>query len=257
MTIQIRNAEMIELLRPDFFARYEPNASLVHTGLHMQLPQLRGYWPMSSVDENGAVYDMSGQGRMLTNTNTVAFGTYNLLPYSDYTPASTHYLNRLDEPGLDITGALTMGGWFSLDTVASGANQVLMGKYNTVGNQRAYQLYLVDASDQFVFIVSSNGAATTTVTNVPVAVISTWYHIVGRYVPGAELSIFVDGVETLNVAAIPAAIFNSTAKFTIGARDPGTEYLDGKSAQCFLCADDLDDVVIKTIFDQTRANYGK
>jgi len=254
---QKRNAELVNNLRPDFFARYEPNASMVHAGLHMQLPQLRGYWPFSSVDERGDLTDMSGQGRVLHNTNTVAFGVYNLFPYADYVPANSEYFTRLDEEGTSITGALTIGGWFWLDTLASGANQVLIGKFNTVGNMRAYQLYMVDASNRFAFIISGDGAATTAVTHVPVAVISTWYHIVGRFVPGAELSIFVDGVETLEWALIPAAIYDSTAAFTIGARDPGIEYLDGRSAQCFLCADDLDDVIIKTIFEQTRANYGK
>jgi hypothetical protein len=34
--------------------------------MNLGLPMLRGYWPFSSVDENNDVYDLSGQGRVMT-----------------------------------------------------------------------------------------------------------------------------------------------------------------------------------------------
>jgi hypothetical protein len=256
VTVQERNSEMVELLRPDFFGRYEPNASMVHAGLHLQLPQLRGYWPFSSVDENGDVYDLSGQGRVLTNNNTTLFNVYNLLPYADFTPASTHYFSRLDEAGLDITLSLTVGGWFWLDTLAPGNNMGLIGKYTGGGNQ-SYILYFHDASNTFRFTISANGLVDVTVASTASLAISTWYHIVGRFVPNTELSIFVDGIETLNAAGIPAGIFNGAADLQIGAYNAGTNLLDGRACQCFLCSDDLDDVIIKTVYEQTRANFGK
>jgi len=261
MVEQIRNDSMVEILRPDFFARHEPNAAWVHAGLHLQLPQLRGYWPMSSVDENGDPYDLSGQGRVLTNNNTVPYGVYNLLPYADFTPGATEYFNRLDEAGLDITGVMTMGGWYWLDTLAPGTDMGLIGKFNDFGgaNQRSYLLYFNDAANVFRFGVSSlgTGASWAAVTSTATIAASTWYHVVGRFVPGAELSIFVDGVETLLAVGVPLGAFNSTADFEIGAFSLGFGLLDGRASQCFLCADDLDDVIIRQTYDQTRANYGK
>jgi hypothetical protein len=262
MATQQRNSDMVDLLRPDFFARYEPNASMVHAGLHLQLPQLRGYWPMSSVDENGAVYDMSGQGRVLTNTNTVPFGIYNLLPYADHNAATPHYFNRVDEPGLSITGSMTVGGWFWLDTLATGNNQGLISKWDTTGaiNERSYLLYLDDATNSLRFYISSAGTAATSVEVISTATIAinTWYHVVGRFNPNTLMSIFIDGVNTDLGVGVPAGIFNSAVSaFEIGSYAVALRPMDGRSAQCFLCADDLDDVVIKTVYEQTRSNFGK
>lgn len=259
MTVQIRNSEMVDLLRPDFFARYEPNAAWVHAGAALQLPQLRGYWPMSSVDENGDPYDLSGQGRVLTNNNAIPFAWYNLFPYADFTPGSTHYFSRADEAGLDILGEITFGGWFWLDTLAPGTNMGLIGKFNTVGNQRAYLLTFSDAGNVFQVYISSLGTAASTLGLSHTATLSasTWYHVVGRFTPNTELSIFVDGIEVSTAAAVPAAIFNSNTSFEIGASDAGNNRLDGRACQCFLCADDLDDVIIRSLFEQTRANFGK
>lgn len=262
MTTQIRNSEMVELLRPDFFARYEPNASMVHAGLHMQLPQLRGYWPFSSVDENGDVYDLSGQGRVLTNNNTVPFAWYNLFPYADFTAATPHYFSRLDEPGTSITGAITLGGWFWLDSLATGANQGLISKWDTTGaiNERSYLLYLDDATNTLRFFVSSLGtaASSVSVTSTATIAINTWYHVAARYNPNTLMSIFVDGVQTDLAAGVPAAIFNSAVcAFEIGSYNVGAIPMDGRACQCFLCADDLDSVFVKTLYEQTRANFGK
>lgn len=257
MVEQIRNQELVELLRPDFFARYEPNAAMVHSSLHSQLPMLRAYWPFSSVDENGDVYDISGQGRVLNNNNTTPFAWHNLLPYADLTPGATNYFNRVDEAGLDITGDLSLGGWFWLDTLAPGNDMGLIAKWTVAGNQRAYYLKFVDATNQFQFSVSTDGAAVVTVTSTAVPVINTWYHICGVFRANSVLNIFVDGVKTELAVGVPASIFNSSADLQVGASDVGTNRLDGRVCQCFLCAENLDDVMIWNLYQQTRANFGK
>jgi hypothetical protein len=260
MTIQERNSDLVEILRPDFFGRSEPNASLVHAGLHMQLPMLRAYYPFSSVDENGAVYDLSGQGRMLTNNGATPFANYNLFPYANLTPGAANYFYRADEPGLDITGALTLGGWFWLDSLAPGTNYGLISKWDSAGgaNQRSYMLYFDDATNTLKFNISSAGTAATSVavTSTATMAASTWYHIVGRFNPATLMSIFVDGTATDLAVGVPAAAFNSTAQLRIGDYNSG-QYMDGRVCQCWLCADDLDSVLIKTAFEQTRVNFGK
>lgn len=68
---------------------------------------------MSSVDEAGTVYDLSGQGRHLTSVGSMSFGrTENNFPMVDFADS---YLERADEPGLDCTN-FTVGGWFRMKT---------------------------------------------------------------------------------------------------------------------------------------------
>lgn len=227
----------------------------IHPEVHLQLPQLRGYWPMSSVDETGAVYDLSGQGRVLTNHGATPFAWYNLLPYAVFKSPLGNYFSRADEAGLDITGALTVGGWFWLDTLAPGTNMGLISKYTAAGNQRSFVLYFFDAGNTLSFGVSTDGIALVEVVSTFVITASAWYHVVGRFTPGAQLSIFVNGVPTHYVAAIPASIYNSNAEFLIGSYDAGVSLLDGRAAQGYLCADDLDDAIIRNLYNQTRANW--
>lgn len=232
----------------------------IHPEVHLQLLGLRGYWPMSSIDENADPYDLGGQGRVLTNHGTILFQLYNLLPYADLTPVKTQYFSRADEAGLDITGSLTLGGWFWLNTLAPGVAAVgLIGKNNDAGNQRAYLLYFLDADNTLRFGMSSLGTSITWVgvTSATVPVTNTWYHIVGRFMPSTSVSIFVDGVRTDNLVGVPASIFNSNTDFEIGAYNAGAGLLDGRACQCFLCSDYLDDVIIRSLFEQTRANFGK
>jgi hypothetical protein len=129
----------------------------------------------------------------------------------------------------------------------------------SVGDQRSYVLYFNDATNQFGFNISSlgTGASTVVVLHTTIVTISAWYHVVGRFTPNTLLSIYVDGIATTNAVGMPAAIFNSNASFAIGSYDVPTNLLDGRACQCFLCADDLDDVLIWSLYEQTRANFGK
>ena len=81
------------------------------------LRNLRCFYPFTSVNENGDVYDLSGQGRVLTNNNVVPFASASLSTYADYTPATLHFFDRIDEAGFDVAGNLTFGGWFWFERV--------------------------------------------------------------------------------------------------------------------------------------------
>ena len=243
------NPEMIRALATAFPRLSAPATSWGNViSNHLLLRHLRGYWPFTSVDENGDVYDLSGQGRVLTNNNAVPFASAGLMTYADFTPGSNHYFSRADEAGLSITGALTVGGWFWLDTLASGADQGLIGKYDTAGNDRSYQLRFLDATNLFIFVVSVDGTATTIVTFPTSPVINTWYHVVGRYTPSTTIDIYVNGVKATNAVAIPAALDDNVSAFEIGAMSAGGARLDGRASHCFLCADDLEDYFIKALF---------
>lgn len=95
MTTQVFNAEQVDALAAHFPRRTEPNFAWGNAMSLMQnLPMLRGLWGFGSVDENGALIDQSGQGRLLSNNNTVPFGIEVLAPYADFASASSHFFDR-------------------------------------------------------------------------------------------------------------------------------------------------------------------
>jgi hypothetical protein len=265
MTTQIRNAAMVNLLRADFQARYEPQFALAQVISHMlALPGLRGFWPMSSFDENGNAYDLSGQGRTLTYNGNPTYNYDDLAPYLDF-DGTGDYLSRADEAGLDILGTeayvanpgLTLGGWFWLDALPVGTSWGFTGKWLDTGgsNQRSY-LVFIDPSALVNFIISSDGTGFVLVQSAAVSATS-WIFLVGRFVPSSEISIFVNNTEVVNTTSIPAAIFNSSAQFNIGAYANATvPPLNGRASLCFLCASALSDAIIGNLFQQSRALFG-
>lgn len=63
-----RNSILSKTLTVDKVTLYAPTTSWGNiVSMNLGYPGLRGYWPMTSVDENDDVYDLSGQGRTLTD----------------------------------------------------------------------------------------------------------------------------------------------------------------------------------------------
>ncbi len=62
------NPALLKAESSRFVKLYAPTTSWGNIiSMNLGYPGLRGYWPMSSIDENEAVYDLSGQGRTLTD----------------------------------------------------------------------------------------------------------------------------------------------------------------------------------------------
>ncbi len=62
-----KNDKAIDAERTEYVKLYAPTTSWGNViSMNLGYPALRGFWPMSSADENGHVYDVSGQGRTLT-----------------------------------------------------------------------------------------------------------------------------------------------------------------------------------------------
>jgi hypothetical protein len=63
----VKNDRDIESKRTEYTRLYAPTTSWGNiVSMNLGYPGLRGYWSMSSIDENGNVYDLSNQGRTLT-----------------------------------------------------------------------------------------------------------------------------------------------------------------------------------------------
>ena len=231
----------------------------------LALPGLRGFWTLGSIDSAGLAYDQSGQGRALSYNGNPTYNYDGLAPYIDL-DGTGDYLSRADEAGLDILGTetyvaaavrgLTLGGWFYTSTTA--ATQFLCGKSTGAAAGSSYQLYWlnVGAAVYAAFAVS-NGAAFTTVTDATASVGSTWHFVVGRYDPSTTVDVYLDNRKTTVAVAVPAAIANTAAQFTIGSLSAGGgSLLTGRASMCFLCTAMLSDAMIACLFHKTKTLYG-
>ena len=273
--VQQLNPEMVDILRTDFQHRNEPNfawKSAVSTTL--AFPALIASWPMSALRRDNAtdrVRDVSGSGYHLTaNTTggTLQFYYDDLAPFANFVSANSQFLDRADGGAAnwaDVTGTenyigtslqgLTIGGWFWFDAFT--ANRGIIGKYNDNGvNQRSYMLYWSAGTGAFTFIVSPDGAATTTVTSTVLEAIDQWYCIICTFDnDNNEISITVNG--TTNTAVYNNTIFDSTADFNIGAYANGASgHMDGRASLCFPCASFMSTAQRFSFFQQTRAMFG-
>lgn len=259
---QTRNSQLVDLLSGELQPRYEPNFAWGQASGFLLASQLRGHWNMASVDNTGAVYDQTGQGRTLTNNNTVTFGLQTLFPHATFVSTNNEYLSRADEAGLDITGNLWLGCWVIFDNTAS-ANEYVMAKWGASG-QRSFRLYRI-STGELRFSISNDGIASISVTSTPTLAASTWYWIWGMFDSSSEY--IYCGIDTAwwSLDSNVASIFNSNAPFTIGSDGTPGSHLDGSVTLATLCADVQTDVQtaavswgqIRNMYEQTRANYIK
>jgi hypothetical protein len=232
----------------------------------LALPGLRGFWPMSSFNEAGNAYDLSGQGRTLTYNGNPTYNYDGLAPYIDL-DGTGDYLSRADEAGLDILGTeayvaaaaqgLTLGGWFWVDSQDD--FDVVVSKWAGAG-ARSYQLRMGPAANAKTrFIISNDGTASVECGNPPNGTLTygEWHFIVGRFIPSTEVAQYFDGVFYKNAASIPASVFNSAAQFVVGGTSGGGHLMDGRASLVFLCAVSLSDAMIHALYHQTRGLFRK
>lgn len=224
---------------------------------HLLIPQLRGFWPYSSVDESGNVYDLSGQGRTLANNGSTAFGQQLLVPYADF-DGSNDYFSRTDEAGFDITTTITFGGWFYLNNLSS--KMGLMGKWEATGNQQSYLLMLTDSPVGEIYArASMNGAAIAITSNFGTVAAQTWFHAVftGSVQAGPvyEVEPYLNGSSTGNTSASGSSLHSGTADFRVGRFDSGN-YLNGRAALCFLSAAQLSGDYIFGLYESSKQLFG-
>lgn len=227
----------------------------------LALPMLRGFWPMSSVNESGNAYDLSEQGRTLTYNGNPLYDYDGLAPYIDF-DGTGDYLSRADEAGLDITGTetyvanpgLTMGGWFALDDPTPAAESDLFTKLGAVGN---YSYRLVVLSTGAIYMqISDDGTNFDTASSGAGGMPTGWAFIVGRFNPSTTVDLDVNGTQYTQAAGVGASIFSGNGPLNISGFNNGSFLMAGWASMCFLCASYLSDDLVNALFAQTRALFG-
>lgn len=217
----------------------------------VNLPGLRGYWPMSVVDFLGNAKDHSGASSDLARVGSPQFG-YDGDAYvqcgvgSDYLAGSTSAqtvtgLEAWIDP--NIRG-LTVGCWVKVGA-SPAANAGLVTKWG-LSTTRSYQLAW-RADNSVLFGVTAAGTTATLVLS-DVSGIGVWTYIVGRFTPSTELAVFVNQAKSVNTTSIPSSIFTGTSIFEIarvGATAPGI--LEAKFRDAFLCQAILTDAEIESL----------
>ena len=264
MAIQERNPEMVDLLRADFQARNEPNfawKSAVSSVL--ALPGLRAFYPMSVVGGSGQAQDISSLARHMTRTSDPDFGYQNLIPYSRYN-GTTDYHSVADNADHDIIGTeayvnfpgLTIGLWVKKITLQGGGNIYLFNKWEAAAANRSYGLYHNGTSVIFGVYSAANVLTSVTLAN-SIAADATWYFIWGRYEPSGDLTVGVNNVINTNIGGGPAALFNSSADLTIGARSGGSNHANCRISLAWLCCQQHSDAIMRATWEQQRAMFNR
>jgi hypothetical protein len=243
---------MSGLLNADFQARYEPNLAAGQAESTLMIGYMqRGLWLMSSVDQNGAVYDQSNQARTLTNANAVTFGYTGLAPYSAYNGVN-QCLWRADEAGLRITDGLTMVAWVYNRAWTAPFGNTVFAKDDAAAN-RSYGISISNLGVPACYIFAPVTLVFSTVTHS----LDTWYFVAGRFIPNTEIAIWSDLTKTTNVVAIPAAIAANASPFQLGGIVGSGSWMNGFISLAGLYAGAWSDTQIENLFQQTRSLFGK
>ena len=146
-----------------------------------------------------------------------------------------NYLSVPDESALDITGDIDLRVKVALDDWTPSAQQALLSKWNTTGNQRSY-LLRVETDGTLTYTWSNNGTASTTVTTTTTVVAADgavkWVratHDVDNGASGNDVKFYTsdDGVSwgqlgTTRTTAGVTTIYASTSVVEVGSINAGT-----------------------------------
>lgn len=246
---QEQNRQLVDWLSAFFQLRYESSLSWAEAcSLFAYLTNLRAFWPMSSVDENGDVYDLSAQGRVLTNNVGVTFGLTRLASYAAFN--GNTWLSRPDENGLDMPTTFTLGGWFYRS--AAGAEHRIMGKSN-IALVQSYHL-LFRATNVARFVIDNGAGVAETIDTVGTAGASEWHFVAGRFTANTQKMVMLDS-EIVTGATALAAVANTAQDFTIGETVDGANRLSGRASLCFLSTYAIPDAILLAIYGRTRSLF--
>ena len=130
-------------------------------------------------EASGDAIDSSGNGRNLTDTNTVGSGTGKVAATArDFELTNAEYFTRADEAAFEVgTQSYTACGWINLESTPA-STRIIMSKYDISANL-GWRLY-TDAGNNFA-VRMKDAVEINTVTHSTVLSNGTWYFVAGGW----------------------------------------------------------------------------
>ena len=181
-------------------------------------------WKLDESSGNAA--DSSGNGRTLTNTNTVTYaaGKINNAAFFATNNFLTIANNAVFSPG---SSDFSLGGWFKTDTAGHYSN-IEASKY-AAGPNRQYNIDIQvhpTLTDGYIeFKTSSTGSDQDGVQTAYTFVASTWYYILVSK-SGTSAAVYINGSLLKNETTF-ATISAGTSPFNLGNDGQGTQMTGG------------------------------
>ena len=166
---------------------------------------------------------------ILLLTLSSSFATENTLNLN----GSSQYLNCGNDSSLQITGSMSAFIWVQATNDPT-SNETVFSKYDTNGNQRAWQIEVRGGAGNAIRVTLSEDGSTQNVVDATTTLTDgVWYRIGFTY-DGTDIKIYVNGTEE-NSLAYSNGILNSTANVIIGALNEGAaNKFDGSLANAFI-----------------------
>lgn len=218
----------------------------------LYMPQLHGFWPCSSVDENGDVYDLSAQARTLTNNGTMVFGSDLLDVYAIFDGVDDFLSRTGADAGLHPPGDFTIFGWFYNTDLATPHGYI--SRWDGIGNLCEYALR-INGAGVVNFQISADGinANKESVSSSETIAAGQWHFAAGRFTASTTIDVVVNDVMD-STATGTASVFNSGSTFYVGFNDSEGHF--GRGSLFGLCMAALNDTQLAALYRNGRALFG-
>ena len=226
--------------------------------LYQVLTQLRGFWPMSSVDHNGNVYDLSGQGRVLSNSG-VSFGMGGIgdyIPVAEFDGAGAA-LSALDDDAVNLNsmaGGFTVLAWVRPGWAGAAGSHFPVISKGSLASTIEYGL-VVDGTSLFPTFYVGDKSHVGTFRLVG----DNWNFLAASYDAGAgDVVLQVNANREVAALASPALVATGDDLF-IGRWVNGSgnsEYWEGQMTLVALCAGVAPQLVLENVYRATAYMFG-
>jgi hypothetical protein len=263
--IQIRNDDLVNLLRPEFVGRNEPNfAAKSFLAAIGAWTNIRALWYFGYADENQNIPDITGQGRTIFSNGTSMRAQVVPPGLGSFDGGASAYWSRSDiHGGFDITGletqvtttlrGLTIGCWIRLEANAVAG---IINKW-TAGNN-SYTLQ-VAVGPQFYGAMSNAGAIAEAEVVSATASTGEYYFLCLVFDPSTYLRLYVGDTAgnftyTEDAAGVPASIYSGSAPLELGAVN-GASTLNGDFCAVWIAAALSNPYNVRMIWEQTQTAF--
>jgi len=215
-------------------------------------PDLVSFWPLD--EASGTRTDAHGSND-LTDNNTVTQAIGLQGNAAEFVAANSEYLSIADasQSGLDLDEC-SIALWFYMATAVPSGHRVLVSKYDSTINERAFMI-IVQADQNADFFVSGDGTAFSSITNTVSLATLEWHFLCARH-DGSNLKLRVNDTDATPVS-YSSGIYDSSAFFGVGYRQNGvSNYFDGRIGPVGVWSRALTDAEVTYLYNVGRGrNY--